>query len=325
MTTKTDSPVFTDTPEPLGIELLVLPGATLMLVAAVIEPLRAANRLLGRAQFSWHITTPDGLPADTQAGIPIPAAARFAPAGAAPLFVTASYGWQAHARPALLARLASAARTRPLIAGIESGALLLARAGLLNGRRATTHWEDIDTLTADFPEVEVVAERFVIDGARATTGGTGPALELMLTLIRRRLGYALALEIAKLFVTEQAAPAAQSPALALARPRDPAVARAVAAMEANLDEPLPIDRVARLAGISARHLQNRFRAVFGVAPHAHYLALRLAHARRLLIETEHPVLEIAGRAGFSGASAFARAYRQAHGETPAETRRTARA
>ena len=316
--------MFSPDPDPLEVELLVVPDATLMLVAALIEPLRAANRVLGRPQFGWRITTPDGVPAPTQAGIPIPSAGRFEARGTAPLLVVASYNWQASAVPGLISRLSAAGRARPLVAGIESGAWLIARAGLLDGRRATTHWEDFEDFATAHPEVRTEARRFVIDGARVTTGGAGPALELMLTLIRRRLGYALSLEVARLFVTEQASREDEAPALALARPQDAAVARAVAAMEAHLDEPLPIERVARIAGISARHLQTRFRRVFGVGPHAHYRALRLARARRLLIETEAPVFEVALRTGFSGPGALARAYARAHGETPGETRRRAR-
>ncbi|MBK0400735.1 GlxA family transcriptional regulator [Limibaculum sp. M0105] len=316
--------MFEPDPAPLAVELLVLPETTLIQVAAVIEPMRAANRLLGRRQFAWTISTPDGAAAPTQAGIPVPAARAFDPlASREPLFVFASYNIDRHAAGTLIRRLGRAGRERPVIGGIEGGAWAVARAGLLTGRRATTHWEDLDAFAGTFPDIRVEPARFVIDGNRFTTGGAGPALDLMLALIRRRLGYPLALEVAKAFIYEPSGREEQAPALALARPREPVLASALSEMEANLDAPLPLERIARRAGVSARHLQTLFRRRFGVSPHGHYLALRLNHARRLLIETAQPVVEVAAAAGFASAASFTRAYRQMHGETPSQTRRAA--
>ena len=317
--------MFVPDPSPLEIEVLVLPDTTLILVAAVIEPLRAANRTLGRTQFRWTLTTPDGAPAPTRAGVPIPAVRPFDPlASAAPLVVAGSYEIERHMTAGLIRRLGRAGRARPMIGGVEAGAWAVARAGLLTGRRATTHWEDLADFTAAFPDIAVVPQRFVIDGNRFTSGGAGPTLDLMLELLRVRLGYPLSLEVAKLFTYERAERVDQAPALTLARPREPHMARAVAAMEANLEEPWPISRIAEAARVSPRHLQSLFRAHFGTSPYGHYQALRQNRARRLLIETRLPVLEIAERSGFSSPASFARAYRRQHGESPRETRAQAR-
>lgn len=313
--------MFVPDPFPLEIEVLVLPDTTLILVAAVIEPLRAANRTLGRTQFRWTLTTPDGAPAPNRAGVPIPAARAFDPlASNAPLVVAGSYEIERHMTAGLIRRLGRAGRARPMIGGVEAGAWAVARAGLLTGRRATTHWEDLAEFTATFPDIAVVPQRFVIDGNRFTSGGAGPTLDLMLELLRVRLGYPLSLEVAKLFTYERAERVDQAPALTLARPREPHLARAIAAMEANLEEPWPISRIAEAARVSPRHLQSLFRAHFGTSPYDHYQALRLNRARRLLIETHLPVLEIAERSGFASPASFARAYRRQHGESPRETR-----
>jgi transcriptional regulator GlxA family with amidase domain len=170
----------------------------------------------------------------------------------------------------------------------------------------------------------VVPRRFVLDGNRFTSGGAGPTLDLMLELIRVRLGYPLSLEVAKLFTYEQSERVDQAPALTLARPREPHLARAIEAMEAHLDEPWPIKRIARAAGVSARHLQTLFRSNLGASPSGHYQALRLNRARRLLIETRMPALEIAELTGFASPASFTRAYRRQHGESPRETRGMAR-
>jgi len=315
--------MFAADPRPLALEVLVLPETTLIQVAALIEPLRAANRLAGRALFSWTLSTPDGRPALTEAGVPVPAARAFEARRPEPLLVVASYNPGRYATPTLLARLARAGRIRPLVAGVEGGGWLLARAGLLAGRRATAHREDIEAFAVAFPEIEVVEARFVIDGDRVTTGGAGPAIDLMLELVRQRHGYGLALAVARLFVYEPPAER-EAAGLGLARPREPHLARALEIMERHLAEPLPIERIARQAGASPRHLQDLFHEHLGASPAAHYRALRLTRARRMLIETTQPVLEIAGAAGFSSAASFARAYRRLHGEPPSETRMRAR-
>ena len=321
--------MFHETPDPLAIEILVVPDATLILVAAVIEPLRAANRVLGRRQYRWTISTPTGAPAMTASGIPIPAERAFDPAAApAPLFVIASYRAAAHGTPDLIRKLAAAGRTRPMIGGIESGSWLLGWAGLLDGRRATTHWEDLDDFAARFSEIDVCPDRFVIDGRRFTTGGASPALDLMLELIRCRQGYPLALDVANLFIYDQSHRSAEpqrAPSLGRLVLRDPRVSAAVRVMEAHIDEPLSIEQTADRVGISIRRLQGLFVEILGVRPYAYYQALRLNVARRMLIETRQPAIEISAATGFNSAAAFARAYRNRYGEPPSGTRRQSRA
>src|SRR3546814_2575745 len=88
--------------------------------------------------------------------------------------------------------------------GVEAGGWLLARAGLLDGRAATTHWEDLEDFAARFPEIAVRPDRFVVDGRTFTSGGASPTFDLMLHLIRSRFGYPLALEVASVFVSDEA-------------------------------------------------------------------------------------------------------------------------
>ena len=312
---------------PLEIELLVIPDATLILVVAVIEPLRAANRLHGRELYSWTITTPDGKPVTTTAGVPIPAERAFEPgSSSAPLFVLASYNEAEHAGRALVRRI-GAARTRSHIVGVESGSWLIARAGLLDGRRAAVHWEDRDDFAAAFPEVDVRPDRFVVDGRRITTGGASPALDLMLELVAARQGFATALQVSRLFIYDQARlpdEPQRSAAFGRLTMRDGRVAAAVRIMEETIDEPLPVSVIARRAGVTARHLQALFADVLNILPQAYYHALRFNQGRRLLLETRLPVLEVAGRCGFGSPGSFSRAYRHHFGESPSATRRLRR-
>jgi len=312
----------------LDIDLLILPETNLILIASVIEPLRGANRIAGSEIYRWRLFTPDGAPVQTTSNIPIPVDAAFRPGReTTPLFVLGAYNWRRSATPALKMQLSQTARHRSVIAGIESGTWLLAEASLLDEFAATTHWEDFDDFAAAYPQVRMVRDRFVIDGKRITTGGSLPTLDLMLEIIRRRQGYSLALEVTRLFIYEQGGgykPAGGRseilPSAAAQRLGDPRVAQAVRLMEASVEHPMPLARLARRAGLSARHLQSLFSASVGVAPHVHYLALRLNAARRKVIETSATFADIAAATGFNSASAFSRSYRSQFHESPSETR-----
>jgi transcriptional regulator GlxA family with amidase domain len=308
----------------LHVDILLLPETNLILTASVIEPLRAANRIAGRDLYRWTLHSPDGRPIETKSGIPIPVAAAFRPMRETdPLFVLASYNWKKSATRELKFLLSRTARNRSLIAGIEAGAFILAETSLLDGFSATTHWEDFDDFARAYPQVTMVRERFVIDGKRITTGGSLPTLDLMLELIRRAHGYSLALEVSRLFIYEQdrtRGDLMQMPTIGNMRIVDARVQAAVKLMEETVEAPLSLSRLARRSGVSARHLQDLFHETMGVAPHAHYLALRLNAARRKVIETRGRFADIAAETGFNSASAFSRSYRASYGESPSDTR-----
>lgn len=307
------------------IDLLVLPETNLILVASVIEPMRAANRIAGRDLYRWTLHSPDGRPIETKSGIPIPVTGAFRPARETdPLFVLASYNWQNGATRELRFLLSQTARHRSLMAGIEAGSFVLAETSLLDGFSATTHWEDFDDFASAYPQVTMIPERFVIDGKRITTGGSLPTLDLMLELIRRSHGYSLALEVSRLFIYEQERTRGdllQVPMLGSMRMVDTRVQAAVRLMEDSVEAPLSLSRLAKRAGVSIRYLQDLFNETMGVTPHAHYLALRLNAARRKVIETRRSFADIAAETGFNSASAFSRSYRSSYGESPSETRR----
>ena len=204
-----------------------------------------------------------------------------------------------------------------MIGGIDAAPWVLARAGLLEGHRATVHWEDLEDLAAAYPGVEVLPDRYVIDRGRITAGGAAPAQDLMLHLIRARHGAPLARQVAQSFLTTarkgsdpQIAPPTHDPAL------DPRVARAIARMESALEAPEPISVVARAVGLSPRRLESLFRANMGTTPGAYALSLRLAAARRLLTDTPHSLTEIALRCGFSSPATLSRAFATRFGHAP---------
>ena len=311
---------------PARIDILVLPEFSLMSLAAAVEPLRAANRAAAQALYAWRLCSAEGAPPASSSGIPIKVDGAFevnTPRDA--LVVIAAFNARRHAAP-VLARLRRVARAGVPMGGIESGSWVLAQAGLLDGYRATTHWEELDAFAAAFPKVEAVSDRYVLDRWRFTAGGAAPTLDMLLHLIREQHGLALALDVASIFIYDQRQEAEEpQPIVSLGRlaARDPCVAAAIRVMQSHLEEPLPVGAVALRVRLSMRTLQMRFQAQLGVSPHAYYLDLRLAAARRMLRQTGHEAAEVAAAFGFGSGSAFARAFRVRYGVSPTESRREA--
>lgn len=325
----TQNALFAPASDPLDLAVLVLPHCSILEVACVLDPLRAANRHLGYPAFRFRIVTPDGQPAPLTCGIELAAAGPLAAAkGASLLMVIAGYRLAEVATRPLIRDLRRMAPGFAAIGGVDAAAWVLARAGLLDGYRATVHWEDLEDLAHAHPEVTVCPDRYVMDRNRITAGGAAPAYDLMLHLIRARHGAGVARQVAQSFlhapqpghlpqIAARDAPSAADPGI------DPRIARVLTRMEASLDAPLPMATLAAQVGLSPRRLESLFRDSLGTTPGAHARSLRLAAARRMLTDTAHPLAEIALRCGFSSPATLARAFRTRFGCSPASLRRPA--
>jgi transcriptional regulator GlxA family with amidase domain len=320
----TENAIFAPATAPLTIALLVLPQASILEVASALDPLRNANRQLGHQAYRWRVVTPDGAPAPLTCDLSLPSSGPLQAAiGADALIVIAGYRLDEVATRPLIRDLRRIAPRFQLVGGIDAAPWVLARAGLLDGYRATVHWEDQEDLAARHPHVDVVPDRYVIDRNRVTIGGAAPAQDFMLHLIRARHGAGLARQVALSFLTT-VRPGAEPQ---LARPGtdpaiDPRVARASARMESRLDAPETIAETAAAVGLSPRRMEVLFRQAFGTTPGAHALTLRLTAARKLLAETQHPLSEVALRTGFTSPATLSRAFRRAYGMAPGAVRRT---
>ncbi len=306
-----------------GTELVVLllfPEFSNLCLANAVEPLRAANTLARRPLYRWRFTAMAEGPLHSSSGLPAQPELLDRDARGDMLMVMPSYNHLALATPDTLRRLRGAAKRFGLIAGLDSGSWLLARAGLLNGYRATSHWDILNGLSEGFPEVDVVTDRFVIDRDRASCGGATATLDLMLDLIGRRHGTALALDVASLFLYGggTAHPAPHMPVLPQRTLRE-----AAALMRRNLEEPLPVAAIAATLGLSQRKLEMLFRTHADLTAVQLYRRIRLAEARRRVLETTQSIAEIAGRCGYGDPAAMTRAFRAEYGNTPSALRRGA--
>jgi transcriptional regulator GlxA family with amidase domain len=313
--------IFAPSPGPLTLCLLVLPQASILEVASVLDPLRSANRHLGAQAFRWQIVSPDGAPIPLTCGIELPAIVPLAQARGDALIVIAGFRQAEVATRPLIAQLARMAGRFRAIGGIDAGPWVLARAGLLAGYQATVHWEDLEDLSHAHPETHVVPDRYVIDRTRFTAGGAAPACDLMLHLIATRHGPATARQVAASFLTTPQSGADPQIAPTADKRLDPRVAQAIARMEARIDAPETAGAIAQAVGLSPRRLETLFRTHLTMTPGAYALTLRLQAARRMITDTRHPLADIALRTGFSSASSLSRAFQRAFAQPPSHLRR----
>ncbi|MFW8593920.1 GlxA family transcriptional regulator [Cribrihabitans neustonicus] len=297
------------------VDVLLFDAFSAHCLANTVEPMRAANSLAGRQAYAWRFLTLGGGPAVSSSGMEVRAHGRLSDCGGGMLIVMPSYDFLGHATPQAARALRAAARRYKVMAGFDTGAWLLADAGLLDGRRATIHWQELTRFSEAFPAVLAERVRHVADQGRITCTGALAAFDTMMELIGTRHGAALRLEVAALFMSPEAT-GSQDPILARSKP----VARAVAMMQANLETPLPIAAIARAAGRSQKELEARMRTELGATPQAVYRRLRLIEARRLVLETRLGVAEIALRCGYEDPSALTRAFRAEFATTPRQLR-----
>jgi transcriptional regulator GlxA family with amidase domain len=298
------------------IGVLLFEGFSNHCLANTVEPLRAVNTLGGRESYIWHFLTLDGAPVASSSGLQVAPHGRLADAKGDILVVMPSYGYRDHGGWATQAGLRAAAARFGVIAAMDTGSWLVAEAGLLDGYRATIHWEELTSFAERFPETTTERERFIIDRDRVTCSGAMAAFDLVMHLIGRDHGQALALEVAQLFMTRDSARSHAGGA----GPGGKVVNRALALMQEHLEEPLPIAEIARRSGRTQKSLEARMQAELGASPQQVYRRMRLVLARKLVTETDLPVSEIALRCGYQDASAMTRAFRAEFGTTPRDLR-----
>ncbi|MFV0473442.1 MAG: AraC family transcriptional regulator, partial [Pikeienuella sp.] len=187
--------------EPERIGFLLIPQFSMMAFMSATEPLRVANRLARARLFDWIAVSADGGAVSASSGLTVmPDGGLEAAADLPTLFVCAGFEPERHAAPPLLAGLRRLARKGAVLGALDTGAWLLARAGLLDGARVTLHWESAPAFRETFPDIEVSQDLYEIDGRRITCAGGTAALDLMLEMIAARHGRDLALAVARQFI-----------------------------------------------------------------------------------------------------------------------------
>ncbi|MFD7445674.1 GlxA family transcriptional regulator [Streptomyces sp. NPDC059909] len=235
-------------------------------------------------------------------------------------------GFRTPPTPAVLDALSAAHERGALVAAHCVGAFALAAAGLLDGRRATTHWRFAELLARRHTNVTVEPDALYIDEGRIITGaGAAAGFDLCLHLLRREYGAAMANAVARDVVLPSHRDGGQAQYLAAPVPedcRDERLAEVLAWARENLHEPLPVAELARRALMSKRSFARRFTAATGTTPHAWLRSLRLSSAEELLETTDLPVQEIAHRVGYGSAAVLREQFVRRRGVPPHSYRRS---
>ena len=313
---------------PRSFGFVLVPEFSMMPFTAAIEPLRVANRMYGREIYRWSTLSKDGAPVRASNGalVQVDSMLRLIELADA-VVVCAGINAYNHLDPDLAAQLRRASLQGALIGSVCSGSIVLADAGLLDGRRCTGHWEDLESLAENYPALDVTKSIYEFDGNRFTcSGGTAP-LDLMLHFIQQDFGRELAASVADQMLHHSARQATGPQRLALSErtgARHPRLLDVIAAMEASLENPAPLADLAKRAGLSLRQLERLFAAEMGARPAGYYRDLRLQRARQLVLQTGLSMMEVAVATGFASAAHFAKAYREKFGRTPSDHRASAR-
>lgn len=311
---------------PLRLTLLVVPHFNLAATTNLLDPFRIANYLHGEGLFKWDLISESGGPVQASNGMTLETTALGEVAGARRDMVIVSSSWSpdAHSRPSLHAALWRWARQGATLGGLDTGAFILAEAGLLEGRRATVHYEHIDAFTETYPEIELTEDLFVYDGNRITCAGGSASVDFALNILRGTHGDGLANAAARyLFHQSMRPPGSQQNTdmlepIGATTPRH--VRRAIALMEAHLEHPMPIPDICAAARISHRQLDRLFRQCVQKSPAAYYRDIRLDRARGLVTQTDMPLSQVALASGFASQEHFSRAYRTRFGLPPRQDR-----
>lgn len=303
---------------------LLVPGFAMMSYASALEPLRAANTLAGRELYRWRHCSSDGNPVQASSAVTIAVDGDLDAMHCLDTVVVCAGGNPATFSDAATLRwLRTAARHGLTIGGVSAGPYILAKAGLLDGHRATVHWEHGPAFAEAFPRVSLMRSLFEIDRGRLTCAGGVAALDMMHEVIGADHGYELARAVGDWFLQAHVRPGTGSQRLGVRERfgvRSAKLEKIIAFMETRIEEPAGRAELAAAAGVSLRQLNRLFAGQLGLAPERFYLQLRVTRARELLRQTNLPITEVAIATGFASASHFSRSFKAHFGRSPRNER-----
>jgi transcriptional regulator GlxA family with amidase domain len=311
--------------------MLAYPDAQILDVVGPLEVFSRTTRWLadtwGRTipAYSTEVVAAEAGPVRTSQGLALIASRSWREVEACELLmVSGGIGCIAACEnPELLDWLRAMASRVDRLASVCTGSLVLAAAGLLEGRRATTHWAWCDRLAATAPGCQVEHDAiFVEDGSTFTSAGVTTGMDLALELVERDWGRAVAIAVAQQLVVYRKRPGgqAQFSRFLEADRREDRLGELQLWILDHVQEDLPLERLAVQAGMSPRHLTRRFRAELGLSPAAYVAKVRLEEARRRLESGTGSLKDVARRCGFADEQNLRRAFRRGLGVAPSEYR-----
>lgn len=303
---------------------IVVPRFNITTLITMIETMRIANYLAPSQVFSWEVASFDGTDIAASNGMKTTVAAAddsLPPADF--VFVLGSWGTEHYSNRHLIAWLRKRARAGGRICGVELGCYIVARAGLLDGKSATTHWSWLSGFQESFDQIDIQECLFTIDNRVMTCSGGLAGVDLMLRLIEGVSGSGFSGEIADQMLHHPIRTGTSPQRSTMGRSTEimlPLVREAMTLIEQNIEEPLKVPEIAALLDVSQRQLERQFKKHVGCTLVQFGLLRRLQNARLLLISTELSVRQIATASGFNTLSHFAYSFGKFFGRRPSEYR-----
>ena len=302
---------------------LLLPGFSSMGFISAIEPLRVANRFRGEL-YRWHVLSCEGGAVLASNGMSVNAEGGLGALEAgATLLVVAGFDPLTHVTPALNQWLRRLDNDGVTLGAIDTGSVVLAQAGLLDGYRLTLHWEALEAFKESYPALHVTQELFEIDRQRITCAGGTASIDLMLDLIAQAHGPELAIQVSEQFVLGRIRPRKDHQRMQVASRygiHNKKLVQVIGEMEQHSEPPLSTSQLALGINVTRRQLERLFRLHLHDTPRNFYLGLRLEKARQLLRQTDMSVLDISIACGFESPSYFTRSYRARFSCAPRQDR-----
>lgn len=307
------------------ITFVVYPGNSVIALAA-LSVFETANMFVDETPYEFRFVSETGGAISSSLGMRLETE-RFSDEPGDILLVGGGATSREPPSQVLIEFVRTAARTHRRVAAICTGAFVLAEAGLLDGRRATTHWVYARELQKRFPNAKIDEDRiFINDGPIWTSAGMSAGIDLALALVENDLGPEIAKSVARKLVLYHRRGGGQSQFSTLLElsPKSDRIQTALAFARANLHAPLTVPQLAEAAHLSPRQFSRAFRAETGQSPAKAIENLRVEAARSLMEQSRHPIDVVARQTGFSDRDHMRRAFLRAFGQPPQVLRRNAR-